>query len=104
MRPSTRGATVCGAKKKTKNKLSSQSDDDDGIDSSLCKPPPETLATMPSLVALPSLKKLPSKNLRTGRDDDFGQWDGDDDDKDLDFDPIKHNELVYTSDKDDDYN
>ena len=58
---STRGASIRAAKKK---KLSSQSDDDDEIDLSLPKPPPKTLAAMPSLVALPSLP--PPKIMRTG--------------------------------------
>ena len=101
--PPTRGAAR-GANKKTKNKLSSQSDDDDGIDPSLRKPPPETIATMPTLVAMPELP--PPKKLRSGwggddkgvsgEDRDESPWDGDKGD-DGDYHPNKKSDLIYSS-------
>jgi len=106
--PPTRGFAR-GAKKKTKNKLSSQSDDDDGIDPSLRKPPPETIATMPTLVAMPELP--PPKKMRSGgggddkgvsgEDRDESPWDDDKGD-DADYNPKKKSDLIYSSDDDDD--
>ena len=67
-RPPTGGRTTRGAAAAKKKKLSYPSDDDGSIDPSQRKQPPETLlATMPSLVAMPSLPPLPPpKKLRTG--------------------------------------
>ena len=64
VRPPTGGRTTRGAAATKKKKLSYQSDDDGSIDPSQRKQPPELLANMPSLVAMPSLP--PSKKLRTG--------------------------------------
>jgi len=64
VRPPTGGRTTCGAAATKKKKLSYQSDDDGSIDLSQRKQPPELLANMPSLVAMPSLP--PPKKLRTG--------------------------------------
>ena len=73
VRPPTRGARGASTQAAKKKKLSSQSDDEEEIDLSLCKPPPIILATMPSLVALPSLPP-PKKCGLGGGGKNQGLW------------------------------